>query len=209
MSQCSVFPSRQTHWRSWTAGTTCKASQDVHRRIISLSDIPATARVAADERESIIKRSSRPIISLPSVILIPLKVGLWHGVGLTLQHSPLAQSHSDVSALWHSGSIYQWAATQSSTVITTRRQHRSGGSRGDENYQSISLMLAGQQILIIKKKKFQWVKFVGKVVIKCFSIIKFLFWIVKVVYYQIHWQIRKWICGKIKAVLTSHQIIFV
>lgn len=105
VSQCSVFPSRRTHWRSWTAGTTCKASEDVRWRIISLSDIPATAGVAADEREPIIMGSSRPIISLPSVILIPLKVGLWHGVGLTLQHSPLAQSHSDVSALWHSGSI--------------------------------------------------------------------------------------------------------
>lgn len=87
------------------AGTTYKAGQDVQQRIVSLSDIPAPAGVAADERESIIMRSSRPIISLPSVILIPLKVSLWHGVGLALQHSPLAQSHSDVSALWHGGSI--------------------------------------------------------------------------------------------------------
>lgn len=63
---------------------------------------------------------------LPSVIFIPLEICFRHCISFTLQDSPLAQCHSNISALWHSWSIYKQAATHKGTVIKTTRQHKSG-----------------------------------------------------------------------------------
>lgn len=62
---------------------------------------------------------------LPSVIFIPLKICLGHCISLTLQHSSLARCYSNISALWHSWSIYKEEATHESTAVRTTRQLKS------------------------------------------------------------------------------------
>lgn len=81
--------------------------------------------LAANTQPSMPVKNNWKSDPLPSVIFIPLKVCLRHCIGLTLEHSSLAQSHSYISALWHSWSIYKQTPTHESTVIRITRQHES------------------------------------------------------------------------------------